>query len=276
MFRSPFIRCEEADPLHFQPATVLFVGNGAVKNGWIPFLEAAKQSRFIDSVSPPSRAQGTSYASLASIFYRHGRSGLDRKDEGGKAQAQTALDAVRELKIAIAKKYIEHAESEKIQLREPPPEIAPILAKSVGVLTSNWDQLLEAHPIYGSNLVKLHGSSEHPESLVFPGECIADELTLEKEKVFETEHLIGGENLSELAQTHHVAVTWIQAADNLVIWGYSGNAYDMELLALLLLHRPSTTDPIAKTFIVNSRITHARHLAWVMGLKKHQWTFVKA
>ena len=258
---------------NFSPKKVVIVGNGAVENGDRPLIRVLRDQQNSYIAFDPSEEldrflkheKPSVPLSHAAFLYRSAGLNVIRSSDGGSPEDVAAIRELNKFRCALAKEYSDSRVRGEISLRTLPHEIEKIISdSSTGVITINWDELLWHDPRI-KNLIQLHGRSGWPESLIFPTEYAVDEFTIFSEVLAEMVHAESkklkakidscGRNPSareQLRTRHRDAIEWMQAAEELIIWGVAFHPYDAELTSVTILARHEISNK-KRVILINKR-----------------------
>lgn len=236
--------------------TVVLVGNGALKNGWLPLRRVLDQWVERDSQShsiiKKLRVQNTeALHQLGSLSYRFKIArALLYQEWCHKTRPITEIETrgisrtIQEfltLRREIGRAYCEAHQELSLKCD---PMINNIIGENSAVITTNWDKAILSHPQIRSS-VFLHGKCDHPESLVFPTELIIEDIIFELPRmlpelkgcsssfIHELLSIFRSGTVDALLAAHTQASTLIREASRLVIWGYSLGDFDADINALV-------------------------------------------
>jgi len=266
---------------NFIPDTVIFVGNGAIKNGNLPLIECLKKTKeLVDSFNinklddyiinnPISFLSFYVFILKAKKniiidYFEKIKKNNDNKEEViDKIKKETDdLISLYKFKDTLSKYYLDFLKEDKISLTEGFLNYAKeeIYKPTTGVITTNWDILLWKNSKI-KNIINLHGKCDIPESVVLPMEHVIDDYLLKVINLFCKDLEINISCLEkfinyfdELRVVHGNAKNWLQAANKIIIYGMSFNIYDSEIFSLFKLNNAENENNVTRDkeiFIIN-------------------------
>ena len=262
--------------------TLVFVGNGAIENGWVPLrktLDSWLQSdNSVPSIVTNLRGKNSeAFHHLAILSYKfkiarglHFVGWADFKKGNQKKESVSVTDKVGlkpviktflNMRKNIADEYKKSAGS--LTLRAD-SEIESLIGSDAHFVTTNWDQTLWNNSVYNKNIVQLHGQCDYPDSLVFPTELLVEDAAYDfsifskmeiaalspsfRDDVVSTFRC---SYLEPLLAAHSTAAEWLKKARRIIIWGYSLGDYDADVNALIATHARSDYENI-ELVVINS------------------------
>jgi len=238
----------------FTPRTVVMVGNGAIKNGWLPIEQVVR----LGALAPDSIFRSfcldqipmEKLLVMISNFSRLGRRSLFSEDICSNPEdLQQAIKLIRDSDIfrkSISDAILEFEghDVSRLELRNFPSSVMEgIHLDNCAFITTNWDTCLWKNELV-RNAVYLHGRAGFENSIIFPGESTADSSdwdtilrdcgrmpVLNEYRSFIEAHL--GEAIPLIDHVHAVAHSWLLNCRKIIFWGIGLNTYDAEILGLV-------------------------------------------
>ena len=272
------LRCiAHSDPLKFQPKRVILIGNGAMENGWEPAKVLLEGAPSWTRAFPELNESLISQELGRMVFLYHASRDLllrPTTSEDGRKICIEKINGIKERIGDLAAAY----EKSPPYFRKYIDKIEQRVDIDTAVVSLNWDMTgwnrhrgtTAAFP----NLVHLHGRCSDPGSMILPLEMTAtDDLQdflhflKDADKVREnierdTAAVIGEEGIaclmrrdpgstSRLTSAHKVAISWLEAAREVVVWGLAFNPSDAEISTVLNAVAKSRTVEYERLVVIN-------------------------
>lgn len=248
--------------------TVVFVGNGAVENGWTPLRQTMDMYLNKDTgVVAPSlirlrKRNKETFHQLAILSYKFKiargmlffnwsqfKKGDATKDSVQVTQSMglpQPIGTFLSLRADIACAY--KTQSSNLSLRIN-TDIEELIGTDAHFVTTNWDNTIWNHPLYNKNVVYMHGRCDYKDSLVLPTELLVEDAAYDFSIFTKAELKPLGQpfasevvsafrcaHIRSLLAAHDVAIVWLKRANRIVIWGFSLADYDADINALIATH----------------------------------------
>jgi hypothetical protein len=292
-------QCDE-----YVPKQVAIIGNGAIDGGSDILKDCIKKhhpiiallnsegiphGNFINLLDNTSikgyDAQLAALVAFTDRFFRYALLRLHNKNDSDSKKiadvTKKFLKASENFRKELGKSYITAQKQGKINIRAIPTCMQPFMGKNcMGVITTNWDELIWADTCRFVKVIQLHGMSSDYKHLILPTEFSIDNYTnyilnffcdtLTKKAVelgqkeddlfisyknivkdsFPVDRNGTGEivNKSVRDDAYLKATTWLQKAEELYLWGIAFNEYDAELNMLVAY---LDTSKYKKIYIIN-------------------------
>lgn len=274
---------------------VVLIGNGAVINGNMPLVEVFASGGSEDAKIYSQLNPSVALAILAADIQTHkNRYAFDTirtlngiYPQNTNSDAQTQFAQVNKWREDIGLAFVKAKREQVIKLNNDLEKYIPDLASnSVGIITTNWDDLLIDRNL--SNLIQLHGSASRPNSIILPTEKIEDDFSLTLIKLcipsnVDINEICSAYRNSEdqcfLQQAEDKAIEWMKNANELVLFGSAINAYDCELFQALRRWNNLRSKGFPQTrvngapqlVIVNPNKDHAETGARLLRVREYLW-----
>jgi len=197
--------------------SILLAGSGAVENAWDPVFRAITKVR--TKVTDDIECANLFMARLVfdARFFANAAENARMKGSDSYAVPEKAAKLNLQLfRSCLASELSQSVRTTKLQLRkEQLAEVKSLLRGETSLVTTNWE-LDSFKPINPHHSIALHGEIENPNSLYLPAETSFDRNVNDENGVTHTNN-------------HHNAMSHLESAHTIVLWGLGLNALDAEL-----------------------------------------------
>jgi hypothetical protein len=277
------------------PKVVFLVGNGAVRNGDGPLDSFLKSNNsFLRFSTTKERdlyykeGRSASVLSCAAFIYRAFTTNvLDPRSPPLTVNTPNVrgLKDFKRSRISLARSFKAAKIKNEIGIKPLRPDLNKIIYdESTGVITTNWDELLWDDKGI-KNLIQIHGRCSIPSSLILPMELTVDELAYGRLRKL-AKYLLtlnGGSPptaviakdlnervtfcarpkkiRTELRDTHQLAISWLENAEHLIVWGTALHPYDAEWASLIGISQHDGIPAKKRVTIINPSKTDRDKIA---------------
>jgi hypothetical protein len=227
--------------------TVFLIGNGVVENGWEPFREAIDS--FVGEPVKISPIDVSAYVVFQTRLYS--------KPGTRKELFDVEAKRLSSLKAEICKSFASAQQQNRISLKESKDYASELANGRSIVVTTNWDTLLvEKYTNTGRySVVSLHGNVRAPTGIYLPTETTLEPYWKEHDEAYRHLHAV-----------HRLAVSLLDGASRIVVWGSSLDSYDAEVSVILAACAKGKAG--REYFVIDPRTEPVERLKFLTGAKK--------
>ena len=289
-----------------KPEKVIIIGNGAVKNGWMPMISAVHKSdlfkeiqhlpdsdllKLIDLLPSQSIHQ---YNIFRNIVINNGPKGL----------SEDTLEKIKTyfyLFFSFINNIGDEYSNNILQFNKEIRLIEKVVTKETGVVTLNyddsvWDYAKDGDVLF-KNVMYMHGRGKEPESLYFPTDNTATDRPISITNLIEDDKLKDAAENSikkilkksladherflvrrtnplteEYNRMHRTYIDWIQSASEIIVWGLGLNPYDAELTSIV--YQAALTKRDVKMTVINTSRYIAEKTRILFNISNSNFTMI--